>query len=216
MKNKIDNRLLIMTAVGTIFMSSGCTSKTLTVSTPNVVKEKKSVWDIKNRATKKKKEECADCYSTLFNSSKARSSASKSTSMVYGYDYSKVPENTHSANREEEKLYANPYVSKEPYLVNNDCDDFKNRYSNGMSTHKTRNFSNKKSIQVGAFRKYAGAKVYAKRYSLLTHKYGVKIKENVKENRPIYRVQIEGFSTQDEAEAFMERYGLDGAFLVSR
>ncbi len=76
--------------------------------------------------------------------------------------------------------------------------------------------SSKNSIQVGAFRKYAGAKVYAKRYSLLTSQYNVEIKENVKDNEPIYRVQIEGFSNQNEAKKFMARYGLNGAFLVSR
>ena len=58
--------------------------------------------------------------------------------------------------------------------------------------------------------------MYAKRYSLLTRKYNVEIKENVQDNRPIYRVQIEGFSNENEAREFMNRYGLNGAFLVRR
>lgn len=63
-------------------------------------------------------------------------------------------------------------------------------------------FSNKTSIQVGAFRKYAGAKVYAKKYDL-SDRYNVEIKKNVKDNKPLYRVHIVGFSNSSEAEKFI-------------
>ncbi len=75
------------------------------------------------------------------------------------------------------------------------------------------------SIQVGAFRRYAGAKVYARRYGLLSSKYKTVIKNGFKDNRPIYRVQIEGFLDNDEANAFIEKYPIlsySDSFLVSR
>ncbi len=76
--------------------------------------------------------------------------------------------------------------------------------------------SSKISVQVGAFRKHAGAKVYAKRYSLLTDQYHVKIKKGFKDSAPIYRVQLQGFNSEVEARAFIREYGIDGAFLVRR
>ena len=103
---------------------------------------------------------------------------------------------------------------KNPYLVDESYSD--NRDESLYAKIENKKLSSKNSIQVGAFRKYAGAKVYAKRYSLLTRKYNVEIKENVQDNRPIYRVQIEGFSNENEAREFMNRYGLNGAFLVRR
>ncbi len=84
------------------------------------------------------------------------------------------------------------------------------------TTPKIANSFRKTSIQVGAFRRYKGAKIYAKRYSLLSRKYKTVIKNEFKENRPIYRVRIEGFSNENEARKFMSRYSLNGAFLVSR
>ncbi len=73
------------------------------------------------------------------------------------------------------------------------------------------------SIQVGAFRRYEGAKIYAHRYGILSNRYKTVIKNGFKSNRPIYRVQIEGFSNEDEANAFIEKYPiLYDSFLVSR
>lgn len=75
-------------------------------------------------------------------------------------------------------------------------------------------FSNKTVIQVGAFRKYAGAKVYAKKYDLLSNRYSVGIKKNVEEAIPLYRVRIEGFANKSEAKEFISKYGITEAFLV--
>jgi len=77
------------------------------------------------------------------------------------------------------------------------------------------NLSKKTSIQVGAFRRYKGAKIYAKRYSLLSRSHKAVIKNGFKDNIPIYRVRIEGFSSKREAKRFMTRYSLNSAFLVS-
>jgi len=72
------------------------------------------------------------------------------------------------------------------------------------------------SIQVGAFRRYAGAKIYAKRYSLLSSRYKTIIKKDILDGKPIYRVRIKGFKNRREAKKFMSRYSLSGAFLVRR
>ena len=72
------------------------------------------------------------------------------------------------------------------------------------------------SIQVGAFRRYAGAKIYARRYELLSNQYKTVIKKYIKNAKPLYRVRIEGFANEYEAKAFMSQYSLNGAFLVRR
>jgi hypothetical protein len=72
------------------------------------------------------------------------------------------------------------------------------------------------SIQVGAFRRYEGAEIYAKRYSLLNSKYKTTIKNDFKGDQPIYRVRIEGFSNENEAIKFISKHSLNGAFLVEK
>ena len=72
------------------------------------------------------------------------------------------------------------------------------------------------AVQVGAFRKYAGAKVYAKRYSLLNSQYDVKIRKDYKDLAPLYRVRVHGFSSAVEAKRFISEYGSEGAFLVRK
>jgi hypothetical protein len=159
--------------------------------------------------------------------------------VVYGYDYenNKIVEDSYASNDVVTEEYdVQPYIEEQPQEVSIEADNTylvdasysEDGYSKAVSRRALSQRENrvsfskdsakiaKNSIQVGAFRKYAGAKVYAKRYSLLTSKYNVEIKENVKENRPIYRVQIEGFSNENEAKNFMKRYGLNGAFLVRR
>jgi rare lipoprotein A len=74
------------------------------------------------------------------------------------------------------------------------------------------------SIQVGAFRKHSGADIYMKRYSLLNSRYKAVIKNGMKDSKPIYRVQIEGFGNEQEVKRFISkyRYHLNGAFLVRK
>ena len=74
------------------------------------------------------------------------------------------------------------------------------------------------SIQVGAFRNFAGATQYANRYSLLDQNHKANIKKHIKDAQPLYRVQIEGFSSDMEAREFMSLHNLKskGAFLVRR
>jgi len=100
----------------------------------------------------------------------------------------------------------NTYISDDPYVS----------YNEPKIYPRIEQFSKKTSIQVGAFRRYAGAKIYARRYGLLSHQYKTVIKKDMKDNKPLYRVRIEGFTNEHQAKAFMSRYSLNGAFLVRR
>jgi len=89
-------------------------------------------------------------------------------------------------------------------------------YQEYQKNIKIRKIDKKVAIQVGAFRRYAGARVYAKRYGLLSRKYKTVIKKGYKDSKPIYRVRILGFRNKQEAREFMYRYNLNDAFLVRR
>lgn len=227
MKNKINNKLLTVTIVATIAMN-GCASRSLIVNTDSnnihkpvhkpvmlpPVHKTVSKW---KSLKKSKNEKCVNCYASFAKKTKDRVAiASNVPTTVYRYDYSQAPVDTYAQNE-----YQNPYKVDASYhedIINRQNSyetlyDEVNKHPSGVNNS---NLIAKNSIQVGAFRRYAGAKVYAKRYSLLTNRYNVNIKENVKDNRPIYRVQIEGFANETEAREFMNRYGLDGAFLVRR
>ena len=199
MKNKINNRLLIATTIATISMT-GCVSKSIEVIdtkanskiAPQIKKVK--VSNLKSLSSSKK-DDCVDCY----------------------VDISKAPRDVDSVNNVKLEEYKNPYLVDESYREHDYKDEsLYSKIEDSSSIEENEKVLSKNSIQVGAFRKYAGAKVYAKRYTLLTNKYSVDIKENVKDNEPLYRVQIEGFLNENEARNFMERYGLTGAFLVIR
>jgi len=198
------NRILIVTTVGTIVMS-GCASKSIEEMHSNInksaVKEgKASHWKSLNKS---QKEDCIDCYVDIVEKPIA-----KPVSIVYNYVQTSV--DAYAPDGVEIKEYKNPYLVDDLYS------EYDNKSETLYDTIESKKNLAKNSIQVGAFRKYAGAKVYAKRYSLLTNKYNVDIKENVKNSKPIYRVQIEGFSNEREAKEFMRIYGLDGAFLVRK
>ena len=79
-------------------------------------------------------------------------------------------------------------------------------------------YSQKVSVQVGAFRKLSGAKLYLRRYSMLSNQHKAIIKNGDKDAKPIYRVQIEGFGSEIEARGFISKHKhrLNGAFLVRR
>lgn len=72
------------------------------------------------------------------------------------------------------------------------------------------------AIQVGAFSQYSGAQVYEKRYGALTSKYNIAIQTTTKNNKPIYKVRIEGFKSETEAKRFMNSYGIRDGFLVRK
>ena len=221
MKNKLNSKLLIVTVLGAISMN-GCVSKSIEIKDTNNVSTSKSTqvkvskWKNLNKS---KNDDCIDCYANIAKKPLNTLASADNSKSIYSSD-------VYPLKSKPLKKYKNTYQEDNPYKIDEgyneasqymvDASYVEDNTEYQTSYSSKNHFSNKSSIQVGAFRKYAGAKVYAKRYSLLTTKYNVEIKKNVKDNQPLYRVQIEGFSNESEAKQFMERYGLAGAFLVRR
>ncbi len=69
-------------------------------------------------------------------------------------------------------------------------------------------------VQVGAFRRYAGAQIYQEKYSIAGSKYNTIIKTFDEGGAPLYRVWVMGFDSEDEARDFMNQYKPCGGFIV--
>lgn len=70
-------------------------------------------------------------------------------------------------------------------------------------------------VQVGAFKRLAGAEIYKLRHARLDkdhHPIIKKMKDD--DGTALYRVWLMGFETEDEALDFIELHGLNGAFVV--
>jgi len=151
----------------------------------------------------KKANDCIDCYASVPIRNKKIVSVKKPSNVVYPYNDYPKPNNV---NIEKSTYAYDENISENRYAIVEDID----------SSPLIEKFSEKIAIQIGAFREYVGAKVYAKKYALLPSQYAVEIKKNIKDEHPLYRVRIEGFSNEFEAKEFISRYGLTGAFLVRK
>ncbi|MEA3491502.1 MAG: septal ring lytic transglycosylase RlpA family protein [Campylobacterota bacterium] len=70
-------------------------------------------------------------------------------------------------------------------------------------------------IQVGAFRRLEGAKIYKRSHASLDSRYRSVIKKmHDEEGTPLYRVWLMGFASEEEAMDFRDQHGLAGAFIV--
>jgi rare lipoprotein A len=70
-------------------------------------------------------------------------------------------------------------------------------------------------VQVGAFRRYAGAKVYQRKYAHIPPRYKPVIKKFADvDGAPLYRVWLMGFASEDEARDFKNTHNMPGAFIV--
>jgi len=70
-------------------------------------------------------------------------------------------------------------------------------------------------IQVGAFKRFAGAQIYKIRHAKLDNRYRSIIKKmHDEDGTPLYRVWLMGFGTEDEALDFILEHNIDGAFVV--
>jgi len=145
--------------------------------------------------------------SALRNSFKKSYSQNNMSSIKhYGsYSYTEKASDKIAAAESYESVNQNSYILPALSTVNN-----------AYSSYDTFSNNSNISIQVGAFRKYAGAKRYVRRYSALSNNYRVVIKRGQKNNQPIYRVRIEGFKNNMEAKRFMNVYSINDAFLVRR
>ena len=196
-----------------------------------------------NKVALSNREDCPDCYakpiSNIKNAKVAKIKLNRNE--VLSYDYSKAPADTFNNTVDYAKApsasFSNVSVRKkrvaaidtysyDAYDYTVTPDDTYVKRDEAINRQVTRqisyvntshgNYSNKTAVQIGAFRRYAGAKSYAKKYDLLSGKYHVEIKTGLKDKKPIHRVRIEGFSTRSEAKNFIARYGINDAFLVRR
>ncbi len=70
-------------------------------------------------------------------------------------------------------------------------------------------------VQVGAFRRYEGAKVYQRKYSSMYKRYNTIIRRfDDIDGAPLYRVWLMGFRSEEEARDFKAQNYLEGAFIV--
>ncbi|MEJ2499513.1 MAG: septal ring lytic transglycosylase RlpA family protein [Sulfurovaceae bacterium] len=70
-------------------------------------------------------------------------------------------------------------------------------------------------VQVGAFKRKAGAYIFQEKYSKLSSRYQVIVKAfDDYDGKPIYRVWVMGFGSENEARDFIDDYDINGAFLV--
>jgi len=237
--NNININTLFFLALSTV-MINGCVVKNEPNRTMhNFAKSqtKKVSWNHISRGDKK---DCIDCYATPVGNKRV---VRNNERITYDYsntprdtfnnsiDYSKPPSESNNAFMKSTKVVSNNktidtlHYDAYDYTMSSNDTDIKNKsYPNLYVTPQVSpvyssrgNYSTSNTaIQIGAFRKYAGAKVYAKKYNALSSKYNVTIKTGVKNNQPLHRVRIEGFANRVEAKNFMARYGITEGFLVRK
>jgi hypothetical protein len=173
----------------------------------------KSIWK-KTVYSNIKKEDCLDCYATPIDYSKPPSARNslftkaviKQTSQRYKRN--KIVENKRFGNYgykeslSDTSVQSNNYVNRKLVTAPRAVNSAYSSFSTGVS------------IQVGAFSKYTGAETYLNKYNALAENYSISIKTGTKNNKPLYRVRIEGFKNTSEAKNFMLSKGISGAFLV--
>jgi len=69
-------------------------------------------------------------------------------------------------------------------------------------------------VQVGAFRRYAGAQTIKRNYTGRYTRYNPIIKRFDVDSSPLYRVWLMGFGSEQEARDFKNSHNLAGAFIV--
>ena len=218
--NIFNKKTILFLSISTL-MINGCVAKNefktqsatrvMLSSTPlptKVTWGKVRPLSIKRKSTKK--EECIDCYATGMDYTKPPLATKTFVKAIktkrYGaYDYTETAADTTVKRDNYASVNANKYVLPAVSTINSSYGSY-STYSKSSDT----------AIQVGAFRKYAGAKIYMKRYNALSNKYSVSIKTGTKDNKPLHRVRIEGFSNKAEAKKFMYTYGIRDAFLVRK
>ncbi len=72
------------------------------------------------------------------------------------------------------------------------------------------------SVQIGSFRRKEGAKIYQNRYNNYKNRYNTVIVKGLYQGRPIYRVWLNGFKSENEARDFIKSGDFAGAFVVRK
>lgn len=68
-------------------------------------------------------------------------------------------------------------------------------------------------VQIGAFRNKDGAEIYRKKYANFKG-YGTRVRYYILDNKPIYRIFLSGFRSEEEARDFISSSIFKGAFIV--
>lgn len=220
--NIINKKTILFFTVSSL-MFNGCAAKTelesksvKKISTISTKVQNTSLWK-KSSSSKINDKDCIDCYATPLNNSKVRLS---SNNIIKKVENKVVKNKNKTLNKKnygaynyielasEKTVKGNIYTSRNKYVapVVSYVNSSYGSYSTNTGT----------AIQVGAFRKYRGAKAYMKRYSALSNNYKVTIKTGEKNNKPLHRVRIEGFKNKSEAKKFMYTYGIRDAFVVRK
>lgn len=171
----------------------------------------KTAWGKSNQLNTKKKNDCVNCYATGLTKSFAKVKRSNSIKKAkktkyYGtYAYTESAADTKIKTKKAKKVNHNRYVLPAISSISSSSGKYRT-YSKNIDT----------AIQVGAFRRYEGAKIYKRRYNALSNKYNVSIKRASINHKPLYRVSIEGFKNRAKAKKFMNTYGIQNGFLVRR
>lgn len=72
-------------------------------------------------------------------------------------------------------------------------------------------------VQVGAFRRVEGANITKRKFEMIIDdKYRVVIKEGVFQGKPINRVWVSGFRSEEEASDFKDKNNLSGAMIIAQ
>ncbi len=85
---------------------------------------------------------------------------------------------------------------------------------NKMAHTPTRVVLSNFGIQVGAFRRYAGAETIKRNYTGRYSRYNPIIKRFSVDGAPLYRVWLMGFGSEQEARDFKMSHDLSGAFTI--
>ncbi|CAA6814365.1 MAG: Unknown protein [uncultured Sulfurovum sp.] len=223
----------------TTLMINGCVAKNelevqsqniqQVVNSQTIIKTKvpiKSSWG-RVSSGKSKKEDCIDCYAVPFNHPKSVSnlnnSFGKSSNKLNVSSYPRVANNNkvkmlkHYGNYGYEETASDTTVKTAMSKASINQRSVPALLSTNSSQGSFRQRSlGHVAIQVGAFRKYNGAKVFAGNYNALSDRYNVSIKTEKKNSQPLYKVRIEGFNNKSEAKKFMYSYGISDGFLVRK
>lgn len=70
-------------------------------------------------------------------------------------------------------------------------------------------------VQIGSFRRLAGAQTYQKRFDRFEGRYRTVIKTFQVDGAPLHRVWLVGFRSQEEARDFIAAWNFPGAFVIS-
>ncbi len=165
--------------------------------------ESQSSWKKADSTTNK--EDCVDCHADLDIDKQSPKIVKHKKETVYAFSDEKTKPKTYNNSGYSYKIKSSDTDSK--VIEFNDKVDLEK---------KSKSYVKTVAIQIGAFRYYSGAKKYVKKYAILSSKYKVTIKTGAKNQKPLYRVRIEGFSSRSKAQEFKKKYGLVGAFLVMK